>query len=208
MLGTSSDQKGFSAVEAMLAAIIVILIVFTGYYIWHNQTKANNTPNVISKTSQSAPPKAAVQQHYVTIKEWGVRAPYDGNLTLEYAIQGSDPNADPAYAGFTSAELDAGSPTCKADDGQVGISAVGIIDRYGADQDYLVGDDGEDSGQTAAQHAATLSKSDYGHVGNYYYFYTSPQATCAADQASQNIFDQTQTAVKALLPKLQSVPSY
>ena len=205
------NQKGFSAVEGLLVIIIVLLIGFIGYYVWHTQKQTNKTYNSSANAAQPSTknpsPKKASPATYMTIKEWGVRAPYSGTLTLEYAVQTASSSALPDTAGFSSMQLDTSSSTCKANDEQNGISAVGIFDRYQSGQEYLIGDDAEDSGQTAAQYAATLSKSDYGHVGNYYYFYTGPQATCATDQASQNVFDQTKAAVKALLPKLQAVPS-
>jgi predicted negative regulator of RcsB-dependent stress response len=43
------NQKGFSAVEAVLILVIVGLIGFVGWYVWHSK---NNIDNSYKKTSE------------------------------------------------------------------------------------------------------------------------------------------------------------
>jgi hypothetical protein len=54
-----SNQKGFSAVEGLLVTIIVILVVFVSYYVWHTQKETNKTLNAATSTAQASPPKQA-----------------------------------------------------------------------------------------------------------------------------------------------------
>lgn len=58
------NQKGFSAVEALLVIIILLLIGFIGYYVWHANKKTDNTYNSAAKTAststQPAQPKNIV----------------------------------------------------------------------------------------------------------------------------------------------------
>lgn len=193
------ETDGFSVIELLLVLIFIVLIGFVGWYVYHTDHKITNNKTTASTVSKPV--------SYFTITQWGVRAAYSGDLTLEYAVVNASSTLPYDYAGFTSSQLDSASSSCLSDDQQSGIVAVGLFERFSASQAYVAGDAATPTGQTAAQYAATLSSSAYGHVGNYYFFYVSPQATCATDTASQTVFNETQTAVKALLPELQAAPS-
>ncbi|HEY5442222.1 MAG TPA: hypothetical protein VIJ68_01650 [Candidatus Saccharimonadales bacterium] len=58
-MSTNTNQRGFSTVEGLLILIIVLLIGFIGYYVWHAQKSASDTLNSASKASQSSPTKVA-----------------------------------------------------------------------------------------------------------------------------------------------------
>ncbi|HEU5004607.1 MAG TPA: hypothetical protein VFT49_00790 [Candidatus Saccharimonadales bacterium] len=148
-----------------------------------------------SKTSSSSSSTSSTE--YFTISQWGVRAPYSGNLTLEYSLNSSD--SLPWVGTFSSTQLDATSAQC------ANKTYGGSIDRYRS-TDVVRLADGTSSGQTAAEYATTLSKSDYGHAGDYYYFFQHAQSACGDNQASSNVETQTNNAVKALLPNLQVIP--
>ncbi len=45
------NQKGFSAVEGLLVLIIVGLVGFTGWFVWHSQQTASKTPDDSNKSS-------------------------------------------------------------------------------------------------------------------------------------------------------------
>ena len=190
------DQKGFSAIEALLMVIILLLIGFIGYYVWHSQHETNKTYSSAAKTAQSSPPrstrKAADNTGMLVIKEWGVEAPYTGSLSLSYAVGSGTGNNS---ASFSSKELTDASTDC--------IRRGGAIARYGTDADASsIGGDGK----TAAQYASTLSAGTYGHAGDYYYFFVHDQGACGNNpSATQSLQQQTNDAVKALVPKLKSV---
>lgn len=152
--------------------------------------------NTSSKTS-SPSGSATSSTKYFTISQWGVRAPYGGSLNLEYSLNGSD--SLPWVGTFSSTQLDASSAQCSYK------TYGGQVKRYRA-TDGVVLSDGSASGQTAAEYAASLDKSDYGHVGDYYYFFQHAQSACGDSQTSGDIETQTNNAVKALLPDLQAIP--
>lgn len=189
------NQKGFAAIEAILIVIILAIIGGTGYYVYQANNKATNTQNNAHTDAESA---VTHKTKYVTLKEWDVRAPYSGKLHLSYTIKSEAGGV--TFAAFTSSEL--------TDQGGLCASSPdygGTIVRYPADAKML-SDSGETLDQTASAYAATLDKTDYAHVGDYYFFYTSPQAACADKSAGQKVQTDTQSDVKALLPKLETAP--
>lgn len=198
-------QNGFALVEGLLLAIAIALIVFVGYYVWHTQQQTDKTLTTAANTSDSTPalsnPKTATnpdESYTIVIQEWGVQAKYSGNLTLDYTL---DSKSSPQTVGFSSAELAKADPSCSGD------STGGLISRYRSTEHYLAGDDGVDSGKTAAQYAATLNKDAYAHVGDYYYFYTGVQGVCSSKEAAQDLQSQTKDAVISVLDNLVAIPN-
>ncbi len=196
------NQKGFAAVEAVLLVVILAMLGGTGYYIWHANKTASTTYDTASKisessSSQKASNKATSSAQSFPIKEWKVQAKYSGDQKLHYIFENDSLGYTSAL--FSSDALDAADPLCK--NGAYG----GVITRYKSSDKFLAGDGEIDSGMTAAQTAASLQPGQYGHVGDYYYFYTSPQGFCA--EAAQDIQTKTMDDVKALLPKLEATPA-
>jgi hypothetical protein len=189
------NQRGFSVVEALLVIIVLLLIGFIGYYVWHSQHQANKTYSSAGKTAQSSPKKAAIDNSgMVVLKEWGVEAPYNGTLSLSYAIgEGTDATS----ASFSSSQLTSASPDC--------IGRGGAVARYsGSDDASNLGG----NGQTVAQYASSADKSTYAHVGDYYYFFVHDQGACGDDPTTtSSLQQQTNDAVKALVPKLKAINS-
>jgi hypothetical protein len=203
MSGKHKDQAGFTIFEAALILIIVSLIAGTAWYVLHAKQQANKVLDKAAATSQTSNPSkskntATKSQKYLVINEWGVRAKYDTNLTIEYHFANGDGDK---YARFSSAQLDASGPICNQ-----GKDYGGLIERYLSSEHYVLGDGGEDFGQTAAQHASTLQNNEYGHVNNYYYFYSHPQAACSDSPSGQDIQSQTQSVVKTMVPVLEAIP--
>lgn len=183
------NQSGFSAIEAILILVIIIVIGGVGYYVYNSRNKTDNTLNTTVQTNTTVP---AVK--YVTISQWGVRAPYSGSLTMQYTIDPSNPNS----VLLTSAQLVASDIACNTD------SAKFMITRYHAD-DQVVGELAANGG-TAAQVAANVAKTQYTYIGDYYYFGTGgPQANCGTSQASISAQQQTALAVDAILQQLEAV---
>lgn len=190
--GFKKDERGFSLVEGLLIIIALALVVFVGYYVWHNQknTKASNTS---ANAVQSNKKSTTTSQKYVTIKEWGVKAPYSGNLNLDYTI-----SSDKKEASFTSTELVGLDSTCEPAYG-------GGIQRFAPNEDAAEGPGG---GLTAAQRAEQADKGTYAFINGYYYFFVHAQSACpgATSSAAQEFALQSQTNedVKALVGKLQA----
>jgi hypothetical protein len=174
----------------------VSLIGGTGWYVWNASNKANKNLDNATKSTQSMPIPSKKKTQSITIREWGVRGKYSENLTLKYKLlEGSDP---PEAANFTSTELDDSGPICKQ-----GGDYGGAVERYKSTDHYLIGDDGEDSGKTAAQFATTIDKKFYAHLGDYYYFKRGAQAACSDSKTSQDLQGQTQDAVLEVLASLE-----
>jgi len=45
------NQKGFGAVEELLVTVVVLLIGFIGWYVYHTSNGANSTYNQVVSTS-------------------------------------------------------------------------------------------------------------------------------------------------------------
>ena len=190
------SSAGFGAVEMLLLVLIVLVAAFAGYYVAHNH---NQTKPVASASTSTTKKSTTSTQKYFTITPWGIRAPYDGSLTLDYTTPKTD-SQGLTYTLLSSTELDNSDPTC------VNGGYGGSLARYLATDEYLAGDGEVDSGMTAAAYAATLSSADYGHAGNYYYFLIHAQGICGSSQSSQDLLSQTASAFKTLLPELQVIP--
>lgn len=203
------NTDGFTAVELLLIVLIIIVLAFVGWYVYHTDHKPKATVLTTSTSSKqttsggtSTPSTSSSSStKYITITQWGVRAPITNNsVSLEYTLSS---NSTPQYASFSSTELDASDSTCKSD-GNDG----GVVERY-ASTDIVQNEDGSSSGQTPSQYfsANDISSTDYALVGNYYYWYIHPQGQCGSTQASQDAQNSTISAVEALILTLQAVPS-
>jgi prepilin-type N-terminal cleavage/methylation domain-containing protein len=190
-----NKQHGFTLVETLLVLLVITMIGFTGYYVWNTQKDTNKTLDTASKITQKASSVTTkTEPGKVVIKEWNIEAPYQGSLKLEYTFHDNDRTT----AWFSSKELDATGETCANS-----IEYGGWIVRYKADENHEL-EGGGSSGQTAAQYASTLPFPEYAHLGDYYYFYSHPQAACGGNQKSYDIQTETAAAVKNLLLKFET----
>ena len=88
MTSAANKQSGFSIIEAAIVLVIVGAIAAAGVLVYqHNQTKPTEAaPNTTNTTQQPDNTTVAPTATYLTIKEWGVRAPYSGALNLTYTM--------------------------------------------------------------------------------------------------------------------------
>jgi uncharacterized protein (UPF0333 family) len=49
------NQKGFSHVETLLLAVILVIIVTVGWYVWHSVSEANKSLSNADSTKNAAP---------------------------------------------------------------------------------------------------------------------------------------------------------
>jgi hypothetical protein len=49
------NQKGLTAIEGSLILILVCIVVFTGWYVWHSKNSANNSYNNSANTNSITP---------------------------------------------------------------------------------------------------------------------------------------------------------
>jgi prepilin-type N-terminal cleavage/methylation domain-containing protein len=189
MNNLNQNNKGFGVVELLMAVVIVALVATVGYMAYKNHQKPVVTPTTAS-TNKTTPKTATAQTatSYFTIKEWGIRSPYSGSLTLSYVIK------DNKYAYFSSKQLTAADANC--------------VGRGGAFSRYLPNDSINDGGstETAAQSAAAFPAL-YKLINGYYYSFSHDQAACSDNQSATDLQSQTNDAAKALISGLVAVPN-
>jgi hypothetical protein len=139
---------------------------------------------------------------YFVIKEWGVRAKYNGSLKIQYAFDESDTKY--RFAPFGSMELAAEGGAC-----DVKYLPVGGITRYKSTE-HVYSTTGEDSGKTAAEYAVEWTKNaDFTgylkHVGDYYFFGSGGQSKCAESKKSEDLQLQTGGAMNSILQNLELI---
>jgi len=198
-----SNNAGFTVVEALLILIFLAIVGFAGYYVWHQQKGTDKTGDATKTSSQSA--KIASQkpttsnQKYVTIPQWGVKASYDGSLTLSYTLELNN-----AVARFSAKQMD----DLVADSSTSCTGYAGSIARVSGDE-YT-----EDHSETVAQ-AAAANSAAYTKVGNYYYQFQHAQAACEGPNPSdlssakeaqlETLLTQANNDVKSIAANLQAI---
>ena len=207
------NQKGFHALEALLILVLVGIIAGTGWYVWQSNKKTNKTLSEASSVKYSQPTKKQTTSSKSTIstqtntqlfviKEWGVKAPHSGNLTL--TIQSIDNQSVVVSSKELLAHPDA--------TGCIGPKSTNfVIQRYGPNE-YTTDDRTGGSGDKTASQEYAAGTSFLGNklvkVGNYYYLYQLTEAPCAQSVYEQNsYFVQTDQVFKALVPKLEAAPT-
>ncbi len=68
-MALKNDHRGFSAVEAVLILVIVGILGFTGWFVWHAQQSADKTLNSADKTAQSTTPKVDSVKSFADCKK-------------------------------------------------------------------------------------------------------------------------------------------
>jgi prepilin-type N-terminal cleavage/methylation domain-containing protein len=171
----NQKQAGFTIVEVLLVLILLAIVGFTGYYVWHSQKKTDETLTTTNNTAQTATPKQSTvtdNQKYLAITEWGVKIPLAADISDAYYIQQHDINA--VYLSLTNYK----GTDCAADN-----VSLGLIQRFtAADKD-------DDGNALVSDYPAAIK------IGNNYYQYQHPQAACdgggGVDNSSSSPYGNT-----------------
>jgi hypothetical protein len=196
----NKTQKGFAVLEGLLLLVVVGMIAGSGWYAFHSKHQTDKILSQSEKTSQSTPAASkntVITQKYLTIKEWGVKGPYQSDVDLSYKITSDD--IGEVWAQMSSTQLKAAAPECD-EQSQMG----GVIIRYHKGDD-LRGPAGQDTGQTIEQAIKSNVLTEYSHVGDYYYYFEHPQAACGVSQKSVDIQGSTLSAVKEAAQNFQAL---
>jgi hypothetical protein len=107
MLKIQKNTKGFTVVEGLLIVLVVAVICFGGYYVWHTQHKSKTakttatsvkptTPAKASTTTpkQPASPYAGWKSYTIKYEKLTFQYPAAWTLQDSSATQGLTPNAD------------------------------------------------------------------------------------------------------------------
>jgi hypothetical protein len=191
----TSNQAGFTA-NTVIIGIVVILVAALVTLIF--TSRGSGDPDA-GKTTNS-------ERGYIQFPKWGIRAPYQGSLTLSQTTDGNT-------ARFSSKELTATDKACKGQGG--------TIRRWKADEDMsLSGIDGVFAAKLPRGHGLfNFSINDTGRpdvdfngtnnafafVDDYYYVYYPDQGACgASNTASADVHAQTNEAVRALTKDIEA----
>ena len=189
------NQTGFSVIEALLILVVVGILGFTGWFVYHSKQATDKTlantgnSNVQTKqstTEQNKKTATTVQStseaKFLIIKEWGIKIPYSSNDTLSYVLKGQN------SAQIASANLATNYGCNEYGSGSIGRS-------LGTDED-------SNSGTTVAQEA-TQNPEMYVKLSNYYYNFAHDQAACSMSVtvAAQNAANDF---LKSILPNIET----
>jgi len=193
-------QSGFALVEGLLIILILAIIGFGGYYVWHAQKDTNKTLDTATATSNKtaqAVSNNSISQKYLTIPEWGVKGPYQSDVDLTYKLTSDD--VGEVWAQISSKQLKEAAPQCD-EESQMG----GIIVRIHKGED-LRGPAGQDTGQTVDAAVGSQVLTEFSLVGDYYYYFEHPQAACSTSQKATDIQGSTLDAVKEAAKNLKAL---
>lgn len=174
MIKVHKNTNGFTVVEGLLIVLVVAVIGFGGYYVWHTQHKTASTTTVGIKTTTSTPSKSTTTtpaQKYITISAWGVRVPYSGSDTLSVADQTCAENGDAAgdtinlgcQVDVNSQDLANSVGSCQS---TRATGTVGYFYRMGANDNY---NETDGSGYEPVAQWIAANPGKYTQIGSYTY---------------------------------------
>ena len=200
-----TKQKGFAVLESLLIIVIIAVIGGIGWYALHTKHQTDKILSQADKISQSTPVNQSKQtstssptssKKPLNIKEWGVQSQYSSPVDIIYTIKTDD--IGEVWAQISSSQLTAADSECDTTS-QLG----GIIVRIKAGEN-LRGPAGQDTGQSVEAAISSGVLSEYSHVGDYYYYFQRPEATCGTTQQTSNLQDETLSAAKAVAKNFQA----
>ena len=87
----NKTQKGFALVESLLILIIVLLVGFIGYYVWHTKSQTNKTLDTAASTNQTAQTTSLQKSShgFLDITQLGMKLPTPTSVSdLRYIWHG------------------------------------------------------------------------------------------------------------------------
>ncbi len=202
MWRTENRDNGFSTLTILLGVLVIVAIAAVGVVAYQRISSKSNDTASTDQPSNQQPSNANTSTQpqptaYLTIKEWGVRAPYSGTLNLSYTIPANYTSGE-ASATFSSDQLTALSTSC--------TGYGGWIIRWAANTQYSEGTPDASTPTTAAYFQGKDPITyNYAHIGNYYYTFAHAQSACGDPGKTFTLEQQTNDAVKALVANLQPI---
>lgn len=176
----NSRQDGFTIVEALLILIVIGIIGFTGWFVWHGKRatykdlKASGTDQTVASQY-----KTVDGQKYLLVRDWGVEVPLSGTISSLTSKLESDGTVHFIYAPLRGTSCTVGGD-------------VGVMTRFTAsDVDSYSG-----KKMTALYPDAKIIK-------NYYYAAVPPDNGCD-DAALQAKLDSTRQPLISAIGAVQA----
>lgn len=174
------NQKGSGLVEIILILVVIAILGFTGWFVWHSKQSANKTLGETEKSSTQAPvtkKSNASQQsdtsNYVDIKEWGVKlvVPAEVSDTYYSYKQVSD---EESYVYLSTRTLTNLDPMCAANQ-----SSPSAVTRVSVAELKKQRTDPDVSAFIPPDNAGT-------YIDNYFFYVTKGNGTCGSTEAVIN----------------------
>jgi hypothetical protein len=204
-----NNQSGFSLIEALLMILVIAVIGFCGYFVYHSQKSKTASASAHKTTGDSAKTKTVVEtqyivvrdnQKYLNIKEWGVIIPIDDSIDSvvytggHYDIGGGS-SPDDARLGLLSLGSDC-SELPDASSAPLGWYVRFTKDDVNAEKVEQV-EPGSTSLHELVKTAVKIPGSDGGY-GAYYVAYAKPTSDCSNGENMASVNAATATFEKAL----------
>jgi|GEM_PF-4701075 len=206
-------------ITLFVAVVLAVIVGITTYYFMNQQASSAKTTTdkqiaelnqqvstltksqtVTTATTTAATPTTTLQSK--SISEWGIQGNYMFSVlqtpstqknTLTYTIKGN-------VLVFNSSATN--TATCPSDGGY-----TGQIERNTADQDFQPGSTGapEKMANVFESNKTDTSFVNIWHIGNYYYYYRSPQAPCGATDQLQNAEEEVNNETKQFFVSMRAI---
>jgi hypothetical protein len=99
-----NNQKGFGAVEGLLLIIIILLVGFIGYYVYHTKNNTNSAYNKAPSSNNSTP---TINSNLLKIPDLGIQ------LALPTELKGLIYQTNEHYVDFYMPDLNSLAKTCE-----------------------------------------------------------------------------------------------
>jgi len=187
-----NKQQGFAVLEALLILIVLGILGFTGWFVYHSKQATDKTlastgnssvgtskVPVSSKTSTKPVPPSS--QTYLAITEWGVKLQTSSSDQIIY-MKDSASQSDSMV--FTTKKAEAIGGYCTlAKDG------LGTVTRYAQAQTF-----------TASPPESLNSGKP---INGYYYYFSHPQSQCALHESDFSTIAAESKVVSAATETIQ-----
>lgn len=185
------NQKGFSALEALLILVIIGILGGTGWYVWSSKNKTdqalNNAANssvneTTAKTKNST--TLTAEKKYLEVPELGVK--FELSKDIEDAYY--DKSDRPSVINLRVHSLDK-FPQCKSNE----LSVAGLIKGNKNEPDQ--------TGKTAAE-TGTFEGQRTVIIGEDFYYIGLAQYSCSGGADQDNLLNNVRKAFAAASPTI------
>jgi len=194
-------QSGSTIHIVIITILIAAVLGLLGFVFWQNfvnkpatSTESTGSSTVADETPDSTASEQVGTGTLLAVSSWGIQGRYvDGSVKLQYELNTS----------FGSESLSLTDPRLADYTGCTDPHEAGYVQRYLANQEFFT--IGDQTPKKASVRYAEGYGAARGHAGDYYYFYTSPQASCSTDATASAIQEAAANAAKEFVTSLEEI---